>query len=444
MDFLFSTLQLLASLTILVFIHELGHFLAAKAFGMRVDKFYIFFDAWGKKIWSKAKGGTEYGIGWLPLGGYVKIYGMIDESLDKEQMNVEPGPDEFRSKPAWQRLVVMLGGIVFNVILGVIIFTMIYKTYEKDYLPNSALTDGLYAHQLAVDQGFETGDKILTVNGKEIKRFRDAVGLTTKIGSIVEVERNGSTKIVEVKDIPFEDFGKPFLSPNLKHIISVAEVADDSNALKAGILKGDIFKTINGNELNHMDDLTNLLYQFKSTEVNIVLQRNEESVSTTASVSEDGKLGCFLSTALTDYRKHYQFNTYNIFEAIKYSMADGWETVYTNVKGIGRMARGEESVRDNIKSPIGMITLFPSTWDGRIFWKLTGLISFILAFMNLLPIPALDGGHAIFLLWEMITRKKPSENFLMKAQVVGMIFLLTFMAFALGNDIFNLVSGIFK
>jgi len=429
MDFLFST-------------HELGHFLAAKAFGMRVDKFYIFFDAWGKKIWNKTIGATEYGIGWLPLGGYVKIYGMIDESLDKEQMNVEPGPDEFRSKPAWQRLVVMLAGVVFNVILGVMIFTMIYKTYEKDYLPNDALTNGVYAHQLALDQGFKTGDKILTVNGKEVKRYRDAVGLTTKIGSIVEIERNGSSQIVEVKDIPFEDFGKPFLSPNAKRAVSINEVLEDSNAKLAGLQSGDVFKRINGTEIFNFAHLSEILDKNKGKEITINITRNEKPAQILATVTDEGMLG--FAPIIEGLEKQYTFVNYNLIEAVQYSMADGWETIYANVKGIGRMVEGKESVRDNIKSPIGMITLFPSTWDGRIFWRLTGLISFILAFMNLLPIPALDGGHAIFLLWEMITRKKPSENFLMKAQVVGMIFLLTFMALALGNDIFNLVSGIFN
>ncbi len=442
MDFLFSTLQLLASLTILVFIHELGHFLAAKAFGMRVDKFYIFFDAWGKKIWSKTKGGTEYGIGWLPLGGYVKIYGMIDESLDKEQMNVAPGPDEFRSKPAWQRLVVMLAGVVFNVILGIIIFTMIYKTYEKNYLSNDVLTDGLYAHELAVEQGFQTGDKILTVNGKEVKRYKDAVGLTTRIGSIVEVDRKGTTQVVDVKDIPFKDFGRPFLTPNVKMPVGITEVKEGSNAEKAGLQSGDVFKRIAGIEVFNFSHFTELLDKYKGEEITLNMLRNENPAQITATVTEEGTLG--FVPKLDGYDKHYSLTTYNIFEAVKYSMADGWETVYTNVKGIGRMVEGKESVRENVKSPIGMIQLFPSTWDGRIFWKLTGLISFILAFMNLLPIPALDGGHATFLLWEMITRKKPSENFLMKAQVVGMIFLLTFMALALGNDIFNLVSGLFK
>jgi len=442
MDFLFSTLQLLASLTILVFIHELGHFLAAKAFGMRVDKFYIFFDAWSKKIWSKAWGGTEYGIGWLPLGGYVKIHGMIDESLDKEQMNVEPGPDEFRSKPAWQRLVVMLGGVIFNVVLGVLIFTMIYKTYEKDYLPNDALTDGLFAHELAVEQGFQTGDKILTVNGKEVQRYRDAVGLTTRIGSIVEVDRNGTTQVIDVKGIPFEDFGRPFLSPNAKQTVSIKEITESSNAEIAGFKIGDVFKNVASIEVFNFPHLTEILDKNKGEEIIVNITRNEKPAQITAQVTEDGTLG--FRPQIEGLDKHYTFSTYNIFEAVKYSMADGWETIYANVKGIGRMARGEESVRENIKSPIGMITLFPSTWDGRVFWRLTGLISFILAFMNLLPIPALDGGHATFLLWEMITRKKPSENFLMRAQVVGMIFLLTFMALALGNDIFNLVSGIFK
>jgi len=440
MEFLFSTLQLLAALTILVFIHELGHFLAAKAFGMRVDKFFIFFDAWGKKLWSTTKGGTEYGIGWLPLGGYVKIYGMIDESLDKEQMNVEPGPNEFRSKPAWQRLVVMLAGIVFNVILGLIIFTMIYKVYETEYLPNEAVTTGVYAHELAREQGFETGDKIIAVNDKPIKRFRDTDGITTLIGSVVDIERNGQTQKVVVKDIPFEDFRKPFFSPNIKHTVKVEEVVDTLNAAKAGILVGDIIESVNGEEVFNFGYLTTMLSKHKGDNVNIALLRNEKPINITAAVNEEGRLG-ILSSEIANYRDFYEFKTYSLGEAFRYSMADGWETIYTNLKGFGRMARGEESVRKNVKSPIGMISFFPSEWNGRIFWKLTGLISFVLAFMNLLPIPALDGGHAIFLLWEMVTRRKPSESFMMKAQVAGMVLLLAFMVFALGNDIFNLVFG---
>lgn len=439
MDFLFSTLQLLAALTILVFIHELGHFLAAKAFGMRVDKFFIFFDAWGKKLWSTTKGGTEYGIGWLPLGGYVKIYGMIDESLDKEQMNTEPGPDEFRSKPAWQRLVVMLAGIVFNVVLGLIIFTMTYKVYVKDYLPNEAVTTGVYAHEMAREQGFETGDKIIAVNDRPIKRFNDADGITTLIGSVVEIERNGEIQKVVVKDIPFKDFRRPFFSPNVKSAVAVEEVVEDLSAAKAGVLEGDVFNAINGTEIFNFAHLTELLNKNKGAEVNIALKRNQQLQNITASVSDDGTLGFI--TPIKNYRDIYKFRAYSFVEAFKYSIADGWETIYTNIKGFGRMARGEESVRKNVKSPIGMITFFPSEWNGYIFWKLTGLISFVLAFMNLLPIPALDGGHAVFLLWEMVTRRKPSESFMMKAQVAGMVLLLAFMAFALGNDIFNIIFG---
>jgi len=439
MDFLFSTLQLLAALTILVFIHELGHFLAAKAFGMRVDKFFIFFDAWDKKLWSTTRGETEYGIGWLPLGGYVKIYGMIDESMDTENMDKAPLPNEFRSKPAWQRLVVMLAGVVFNVILGLAIFTMTYKVYVKDYLPNEAVTSGVYAHELAIEQGFETGDKIIAVNDKPIKRFNDAGGITTMIGSVVDVERNGQLQKVVVKDIPFEDFKRPFFSPNIKQPVAVEKVTDNSNAAEAGILEGDIFKTLNGVEVFNFPQLSSMLYKLKGEEISIGLQRNKQALKVTASVTDDGKLG-FVTPSL-NYREIYNFKPYNFGEAFKYSMADGWETIYTNIKGFGRMARGEESVRKNIKSPIGLITFFPSEWNGYVFWKLTGLISFVLAFMNLLPIPALDGGHAIFLLWEMVTRRKPSESFLMKAQVVGMVLLLAFMVFALGNDIFNLIFG---
>jgi len=444
MDFLFSTLQLLASLTILVFIHELGHFLAAKAFGMRVDKFYIFFDAWGKKLWSTTKGETEYGLGWLPLGGYVKIHGMIDESMDKEHIGKEPLPNEFRSKPAWQRLVVMSGGIVFNIILGVILLTAVFKIYVKEYLPNEAITTGIYAHALAKEQGFETGDKIIAVNGKPVKRFNDAGGITTMIGSEVEVERGGQTQKVVVKDIPFEEFRRPFFSPNKKQIVSVEEVFEGKNADEAGILAGDVFKTVNNNAIFNFSHFKELLLENKDTTVNIVVERvferNEQQIPITAKVTEEGLLG-FIGRPTPNYADVYELAPYSLGEALRYSVADGWETVYTNFKGIGRMTKGEESFRDNVMSPIGMIKLFPSDWDGYRFWRLTAVISFILAFMNLLPIPALDGGHATFLLWEMVTRRKPSEGFLMKAQVVGMVLLLALMIFVMGNDIYKLIFG---
>jgi len=439
MGFLFSTLQLLAALTILVFIHELGHFLAAKAFNMRVDKFYIFFDAWGKKLFSKTKGETEYGIGWLPLGGYVKIHGMIDESMDKDSIGKEPAENEFRSKPAWQRLVVMLGGIVFNVILGLIIFTMIYKVYEKSYLPNEALTNGIYAHELAVEQGLKTGDKIISVNGNKVERFKDAMGITARIGSIMEVERNGQEVIVEIKDIPFDRMGEPFIEPRNQDV-HVAAVIPGLNAEKAGMRAGDQIVSIDGQKINTFGQFQTVLAKKGNSNINVGVMRNTELVNLRADVTEDGKLGF---QANSDYSKYYDFKPYSIGKAMKYSMQDGWETVYTNWKGFGRIAQGKESLRKNIKSPLGMIELFPSTWNGYAFWKLTGVISFILAFMNLLPIPALDGGHATFLLWEMITRRKPSDNFLMKAQVAGMIFLLAFMVFAFGNDIVNLVSKYF-
>jgi len=421
MDFLFSTLQLLAALTILVFIHELGHFLAA--------------------MWSTTRGGTEYGIGWLPLGGYVKIHGMIDESMDKEHIGKEPGPNEFRSKPAWQRLVVMLGGIVFNIILGIILLTAVFKIYVKEYLPNKAVTTGIYAHALAKEQGFETGDKIVAVNGKAVKRFNDAGGITTMIGSEVDVERGGQMQKVVVKDIPFEEFRRPFFSPNKEQVVTVEEVFEDKNAAKAGILTGDIFKSVNNIPIFNFPHFKELVLENRDTTVNIVVNRGEQQQLTiTAKVNEDGLLG-FIGKPTPAYNDVYELEPYNLGEALRYSVADGWETVYTNVKGIGRMTKGEESFRDNVMSPIGMIALFPADWDGYRFWRLTAIISFILAFMNLLPIPALDGGHATFLLWEMVTRRKPSEGFLMKAQVVGMVLLLALMVFVMGNDLYKLIFG---
>jgi len=440
MDFgtLVMTTQLILGLSLLVFVHELGHFLAAKMFGMRVHKFYIFFDAWGKKLWSTTKKGTEYGIGWLPLGGYVKIYGMIDESMDKEAIAAEPQANEFRSKPAWQRLIVMLGGIIFNIILGVIIFTFVYKTYVKDYLPSSEVKE-IYAHKLAQEQGLKTGDKILTVNGKNLKRWRDVAGPSTMIGSVLEIERNGQKQNVIIKDIPFKRFGEGFIEPKFMDV-SISEFSEEVlNAKNAGFEKGDVIKKINGEKIFNFYGIVDVLDKNKSKNVTVEVERENVRKNLDVAVNKDGIIGFRPNFS---FDKYYKSKKYSITDALIFSMKDGWEAIYTNWKGFGRIARGEESFRKNIKSPIGMISFFPSTWDPARFWRLTGLISFILAFMNLLPIPALDGGHATFLLYEMITRRKPSEKFLMQAQMVGMVILLGFMVFAFGNDIYNLIFGI--
>ncbi len=433
--------QLIASLSLLVFIHELGHFLAAKAFGMRVDKFFIFFDAWGKKLWSKQIGETEYGIGWLPLGGYVKIAGMIDESMDKEQMAQEPQEWEFRSKPAWQRFIVMIGGIVMNLILGVIIFAGYLNYYEKDYIPVAEMENGIYAFDIAQEMGFETGDKIIAVNGKQPTRFKDAKGLKVIFGADVEVERNGERKNVQVPGNLFKTLqGQPFIEP-FNHQVKVWGVIDSSHAKDAGIEADDVFLAVNGKKINNFGDFSGILDKNKNGQVNLTVDRGGKEVQLTSKVSDKGKLGFapkYEAKPVND-TKAYSFG-----ETITYGMKEGWETIYYNAVGLGKIFTGDVDPVESVQSPIGIARIFGPTWNWERFWKLTGLLSFVLAFMNILPIPALDGGHMMFLTFEMLTGRPLSDKFLENAQMVGMLILIPLMLFAIGKDIWIGVMDWFR
>ena len=428
--------QLIMGLSLLVILHEFGHFAAARAFGIRVEKFYLFFDAWGIKLFKFKKGDTEYGIGWLPLGGYVKISGMIDESMDKEAMKQPAQPWEFRSKPAWQRLIVMLGGVVMNVIVGLIIFTAMNLSYTKGYIPTKEVNKtGIYAFENGRVIGFKTGDKIIAVNGEKIKRLSDAVSIDALFGSKITVERNGQEVTFEIPDTTYRLFkqkGVQIIGPYNYNFV-VDSVLPESNAKKAGLEKGDKFIAVDGNNVNSFGLFTELLADNAGKKVEFKIQRNNELLSLTAQVDSFGKLGFVPS------QPNYDMAEYSFGEAVKYGTAEAFETIVVNAKGVAKIFEGKEKVQESLQGPIGMAKIYGGTWgDWYRFWRITGLISMILAVMNILPIPALDGGHVIFLTIEAVTGKKFSDKFMENAQMVGMIMLLSLMVFVIGNDIYKL------
>ncbi len=447
---LIMALQLIAGLSLLVLVHEFGHFAAAKFFGMRCEKFFIFFDAWGKSLWSKKIGDTEYGIGWLPLGGYVKISGMIDESMDKEALKQPPQDWEFRSKPAWQRFIVMIGGIVMNIITGIIIFAGYLTTYEKDYIPAEEV-EGIYAFELGEKLGFQTGDKIVSVNGSLPERFKDVNGYQMLFGGDVTVQRAG--KMVDIS-LPGNLFktaqGQSIIAP-INHAVKVWGFPSGTNedgtempksaAEEAGMEEGDIIKKINGKAITNFGILQKELEANKSKNVKIEIERGGEMLPISAKVGDNGKLGF---APKFDSKISNTTKPYTLGSSVTYGAREGWDAIYYNALGIGKMFKGEIDPIESLQSPIGIARkIYGPVWMWDRFWKITGLLSFILAFMNILPIPALDGGHMMFLGYEMITRKKLSDAFLEKAQMVGMLILIPLMIFILGKDLWEMVSGWF-
>lgn len=424
--------QLMLGLSLLVFIHELGHFLAAKLFGMRVPKFYIFFDAWGKKIWSKKIGDTEYGIGWLPLGGYVQIAGMIDETQDAEQLSEEPEPWEFRSKPAWQRFIVMIAGIVMNVILGIAIFTMHLQTFQKEYLPLSEINkDGIYAHAAAQEIGLQTGDKIIAINGETPERFKDTRSAKVYLGESITVERNNQKEEIAIPEGFFKRMREPFVEPMFSKV-SVAALGEGSNAEKAGIQVNDQIIGINETKIDRFVDLKNVLDRHKKDTVKVKVVRGGQEVIVPTVVDTLGRLGFAPEITFP-----YEFAKYDWGTSLAYGYKDGYDLIVSQAIAMGMMVSGKMSVADNLASPIAIAHIYGGTWQWDRFWYITGLLSFILAFMNILPIPALDGGHMMFIIIETIIGRKLSDDFMEKAQMFGVIILLCIMVFAFGNDIYK-------
>lgn len=437
METLIMVGQLLLGLSILVGLHELGHLLTAKMFGMRVEKFSIGFPP---KIAGFQWGETEYSIGAIPLGGFVKISGMVDESMDTEQMAAEPQPWEFRSKPAWQRLIVMLGGIIVNVITGILIFwALVYHNGETYYSRDQIVENGIVAYEYGESIGLETGDKILDINGEPYQSISD---LTSGAALLSEngyytVDRNG--EILKI-DIP-RGFINTFNSEEaftkfvgLRFPFEVGEVDAGSGAEAAGIAVGDKILAVNGQKIEYFDQMQASLKDWLNKPAQIVRQQGAKVDTLNIPVTDDARIGIAVNPLIEPVRREY-----GVGEALVKGTSRAFGVVIVNAKAMGKMFTGEVSAK-NVSGPIGMAKIYGAEWSWTKFLSITGLISMILAFMNLLPIPALDGGHVMFLLYEMISGRAPSDKFLENAQKVGMVILLALMVFAIGNDILKLFN----
>ena len=428
--------QLILGLSILVILHELGHFLAARAFGIKVDKFYLFFDAWGISLFKFNYKGVEYGIGWLPLGGYVKIAGMIDESMDTEQLAGPPQPWEFRSKPAWQRLIVMLGGVTVNIILGIFIFWILTVKYGETYIPNSEIKYGIVPGKIGLRIGLQPGDKITAINGQQVVRFDELTSPKVLLGNTDLTVLRGD-KILHVR-VPgnlindLSDFGiEQFISKLPRVKFAVGAVAPKSGAQQAGLMKGDSIVAINGIKIAFFDGLQSLLQQNKNKQVQLSIKRDENILQKTAQVNKNGILGFTPNPELPKEKTL----TFGFFGSLPVGATRAWSTFADNAKGLGKVFKGEVKFNKAVGGPVAIATMFGTHIDWIRFWGLVGFLSMVLALTNLLPIPALDGGHALFLIIEMIKGKPLSDKFLERAQIVGFVILITLMVFVFGNDI---------
>ena len=431
--------QILFILSVLVILHEFGHYITAKMFKVKVEKFYLFMDA-GFSLVKKKIGDTEWGIGWLPLGGYVKLAGMVDESMDTEQLKQEPQPWEFRSKPAWQRLIIMLGGIIVNVLLAWLIYTVVYTTYGQKYISTEAIQkNGVAFGESGLNAGFKNGDKIVAVDGKFQERF-NRMTLDLLLGDHVVVERNGKQESFVLSDEAKKDIlggeGKDFIQPRLA-IVQVDSVIPGMLAQKAGVLKGDKIQGVNGSPITFQDELSTALGKYKNQDVTLNVLRNGTPIDLSSKVTEDGKIGVFNRT---DISKDFQIvNKLSIGEAVSAAVDESYQLIVYNVKQFKLILRPKTEAYKHVKSPIGIARALPDTWNWEFIWNFTALFSIGLAFMNILPIPGLDGGHALFTIAEMITGKKLSEKTMRYVQTTGMIILLTLMALTFGKDIFELI-----
>lgn len=433
--------QFILAFSILIAIHEFGHYITAKWFGCRVEKFYLFFNPWFS-LWKKKIGETEYGVGWVPLGGYVKISGMMDESMDKEALKQEPQPWEFRSKPAWQRLIIMLAGVVLNVLLAFAIFAMMLFKWGNENLPVSSLKYGLVADSLAQTVGLKDGDLITKVNGKDLVYIDNLPKelLLNEKNSLTVRRNQGDTTI----NFP-PGFLKLLTKNQLKNFVSVRyPIVVDSVLASATftgsekLMKGDSIIGIDTNKVVYFNELAKTLVHYKNKNTEIVAVRNgNTTVRIPVKIDENGKIGFATATPykfLKTEKKEYGF-----WESWPAGIKYGTQQLVNYVEGIKLLFTSKEhDVNDNLGSLITIGKTFGGVWDWQRFWMMTGLFSIILAFMNVLPIPALDGGHALFTLIEMVTGRKPSDKFMEYAQMFGMILLLGLMAYALGLDIFRL------
>lgn len=439
--------QFLLSLSILIILHELGHFIPAKLFKTRVEKFYLFFDI-KYSLLKKKIGETEYGIGWLPLGGYVKISGMIDESMDKEQMALPPQPWEFRSKPTWQRLIIMLGGVTVNFILAFIIYIGMTFFYGEEYIANSEVRNGIWITNPVVEKaGLKTGDKLISIDGEKVERFYESNEKLLLSKEIV-VERDGKEQKIHFP-VNFIDQlmkGKKQSLVELRVPFVIAEVPSDSHN-KAVLKPKDVITSFNGKPVQFADEVIHAIDSLKGKTVPVIIKRDNKEIAANVKVNDSAKLGIAYAFRIP-YDNIEKLGLYKIskqeygfFESIPVGIDKGFNQLSSYGKQLKAIFTPSTGAYKGVGGFAAIFNIFPNSWSWEAFWSITALLSIMLGVMNLLPIPALDGGHVMFLLYEMISGKKPSDKFLENAQMVGFVLLISLLLFANGNDIYKAILG---
>ena len=433
--------QFILSFSILVVLHELGHFIPAKLFKCRVDKFYLFFNP-GFSLFKITKGGTEYGIGWIPFGGFVKIAGMIDESMDKEQMRRPPENYEFRSKPAWQRLIIMTGGVIVNIILAIVIFIGISAYWGDEYMPAKNLKYGVYADSLAKSIGIRDGDNILAIDNKPVDNFG---AITSDIilndAKTIQLQRGHDTLSVNIPPTLLKEIVKQKKKPepfvDARFPVVVDSVSKSAVITKGTLSKGDTLIALNNNNFTYYNELVSLREKYTDSIVDVKVLHGKDTAIVRC-LMKNGMIGFIPVSAPAMFGTVVK--KYSFIQAIPVGLHRCKKTLDNYLTGLKQIFTGKVSANDSVGSVISIGNTFPGNWDWERFWTLTGIFSIILAFMNILPIPALDGGHALFTIVEMLTRRKPSDKFMEYAQIVGMVILFSMMAYALGLDFWRLLK----
>ena len=478
MEGMIMTAQLLLSLSILIVVHEWGHFITARTFGIKVEKFYLFFDflfpmanIMNFSLFKIKKGDTEYGVGWFPLGGYVKIAGMVDESMDKEALKAPAQNWEFRAKRPWQRLIVMLGGIIVNVVVGVIIFIGITYFLGDTYIPKEYVNShgGIQALELAEQLGLKTGDKLVNINGKDFYDFQDVVKPEVLLSheSYYTVLRDGQEIKIEIPGNFIENFNKKaaassFISPRLPAVVGYvsAEVelkefdlkkGEDgtvdtvvrltkmpSLAKKIGLMVGDRFEEIEGTPVTYQDEVIKIVKNVPRDSISFKVRRGETLLSFKEPFKNQPMIG-FAPAGLD--KNDLAYINYGLGQSIGLGTERAFGVIFVQLKAFKKIFTGEISFTKSLSGPVGMAQAFGPEWDWERFWRMTGLLSMVLAFMNLLPIPGLDGGYVVFLLYEMVSGREPNEKVFETALKIGMAILLVLMVFVFYNDIAKLFVG---
>jgi regulator of sigma E protease len=434
-----KTAQFILSFSIIVVLHELGHFIPARLFGARVEKFYLFFNP-GFSLWKKKIGDTEYGLGWIPFGGYVKISGMIDESMDKEQLNKAPESYELRSKLAYQRLIVMLGGVIVNVILAIVIFIGIAWFWGDDFLPAKNLSYGIHPTEISKKMGLKDGDIIVALDQKELKDFFE---LESKIvledAKTIQVKRGDSVLSLAIPTTVAAELSNAnnttaFVMPLFPVIVD--SIGKSAVVVEGRFQKNDTLLSINGESVKYQHEFIEVKKKYSDSLVTVIAKRGMDTVKIRTLINNKAQLGLFVKLPMQLFKTVHQ--DYSFAEAIPTGIQRCFTTLDNYVTGIKQIFTGKVNPNDSLGSLISIGNTFPSQWDWERFWTLTAVFSIVLGFMNVLPIPALDGGHALFILFEMITGRKPSDKFMEYAQIAGMILMFGLMLYALGLDFWRL------